>query len=132
MAQRNLVWFMLQSPKVIKMYDNRITYMPNTNYRLLAREISLFYQNFGYINEAEFIDYIMEDESLIETMKQINKANLKEDFKTEEIEDYINVIRDYNVKSETKRLQKQLEDEVSPIEKAKIVQQMIDLKKGVV
>ena len=131
-AQRNLVWFMLKSPIVIKMYDNRITYMPNTNYRLLAREISLFYQNFGYINEAEFMDYIMEDESLIDTLKQINKANLKDEYTNEEIEDYIKVIRDYNIKSETKRLQKQLEKEVSPLEKAKIVQRMIDLKKGVV
>lgn len=130
-AQRNLVWYMLKSPKVIKMYDNRVTFMPNASYRLLAREISLFYQNYGYLDEAEFMDYIMEDESLIETLKNINKANIKETFTDEEINDYINVIYDYNIKSETKRLQKELEKEVSPLKKAKIVQRMIDLKKGV-
>ena len=130
-AQRNLVWYMLKSHKVIKMYDNRVTFMPNASYRLLAREISLFYQNYGYLDEAEFMDYIMEDESLIETLKNINKANIKETFTDEEINDYINVIYDYNIKSETKRLQKELEKEVSPLKKAKIVQRMIDLKKGV-
>lgn len=129
-AQRNLVWYMLKSPEVVKMYDNRVTYMPNDNYRFLAKEISLFYQNFGYINEASFFDYITQEESLLETLKEITLANLKNEFTLAEIEDYIKVIYEFNIKNETTRLKNKMAEEEDPIEKAKIAQKIIDLKKG--
>lgn len=129
-AQRNLIWYMLKSPEVIKMYDNKVTYMPNDDYRLLGREISLFYQNFGYINEAEFLDYIVNNSFLIDTLKKVTMANLKEKYTIQEIEDYINVIYEKNIKNETNRLKSKMQKEIDPIEKAKIAQKIIDLKKG--
>ena len=129
-AQRNLIWYMLKSPEVIKMYDNKVTYMPNDDYRLLGREISLFYQNFGYINEAEFLDYIVNNSFLIDTLKKVTMANLKEEYTIQEIDDYINVIYEKNIKNETNRLKSKMQKEIDPIEKAKIAQKIIDLKKG--
>ena len=130
LAQRNLVYHMLENPEVIKMYNNKITYMPKKEYRLLAREISLFFKENGYIDLSDLIDYIEGDEELSKTINEVEKANLKK-YTNSEIEDYINVIKDYNIKTETKRLKEQINKELDPIKQAKIAQKIIDLKKGV-
>lgn len=129
LAQRNLLFYMLENKEVIKMYNNKVTYMPNKEYRLLAREISMFYKNNNYINIADLIDYVEGDEQITNTIKEIQRANLDEKYSINEIEDYINVIKDYNIKNETKRLKEQMNNELDPIKKAKIAQKIIDLKK---
>ena len=129
-AQRNLLYHMLESADVIKMYNNKVTYMPKREYRMLAREISLFFKDNGYIDLSDLIDYIEGDDELSKIINDVSKANLKK-YTNAEIEDYINVIRDYNIKTETKRLKEQINEELDPIKQALIAQKIIDLKKGV-
>ena len=130
-AESSLVYYMLKSPEVITMYSNKVTYIPNKEYRMLAREINNFYKNFGFINEADFIDYIECDSELMETINKINRENTKETYTLEEIEDYINVIRDYNVQEEIKRLTNKMKNLTDPLDKAKIAEEIVGLKKGV-
>ena len=122
---------MLKSPEVIKMCDKRVTYIPTKEYRMLAREISAFYKNFGYINEADFIDYIECDPEIMNTINKINKENHKENYQIEEIDDYINVIMDYNIKEEINRLTKKMNELTDPIQQVKIADKIVKLKKGV-
>ena len=129
-ALRNLLYHMLESADVIKMYNNKVTYMPKREYRMLAREISLFFKDNGYIDLSDLIDYIEGDDELSKIINDVSKANLKK-YTNAEIEDYINVIRDYNIKTETKRLKEQINEELDPIKQALIAQKIIDLKKGV-
>lgn len=129
-AESSLIYYMLKSPEVITMYNNKVTYIPNKEYRMLAREISAFYKNFGFINEADFIDYIECDEDLMQTINKINKTNTKETYTLEEIDDYINVIRDYNIKEEIKRLTNKMKNLTDPLDKAKIAEEIVGLKKG--
>ena len=131
-AESGLIYYMLKSPEVITMYNNKITYIPGREYRMLAREISAFYKNFGFINEADFIDYIECDPELMETINKVNKNNTKETYTLEEIEDYINVIRDYNVKEEIKRLTNKMKDLTDPLDKAKIAEEIVGLKRSVI
>ncbi len=129
MAERNLIYHMLRSPEVIKMYNTKITYMPTKEYRALAREISMFYKESGFINEADLIDFVECDEEILNTIGKVDNTNLCEKYSIEEIEDYIKVIKDFNVKNETLRLTKQMKEELSPLKKAEIAQKIIDLKK---
>lgn len=131
-AESGLIYYMLKSPEVITMYNNKVTYIPSREYRMLAREISAFYKNFGFINEADFIDYIECDPELMETINKVNKNNTKETYTLEEIEDYINVIRDYNVKEEIKRLTNKMKDLTDPLDKAKIAEEIVGLKRSVI
>ena len=131
-AESALVYYMLKSSDVITMYNNKVTYIPNKEYRMLAREISNFYKNFGFINEADFIDYIECDQELMETINKINKNNTKETYTLEEIEDYINVIKDYNVKEEIKRLTNKMKSLTDPLDKAKIAEEIVGLKRSVI
>ena len=130
-AESALVYYMLKSPEVITMYNNKVTYIPNKEYRMLAREISSFYKNFGFIDEAAFIDYIECDPELMDTISKINKNNTKETYTLEEIDDYIHVIRDYNVKEEIRRLTNKMKNLTAPLDKAKIAEAIVELKKGV-
>lgn len=128
-AQRNLIYYMLRSPEVIKMYTNKVTYMPNEEYRMLAREIKIFYNNEGYIKEADLIDSVECDEEVLNTLSKVEEANLNENYSIEEIEDYIKVIKDYNIKNETNRLKTKMKEQLDPLKKAEIAQKIIDLKK---
>lgn len=129
-AQRNLIYYMLRSPEVINMYNTKITYMPTEEYRMLAREIKIFYNDKGYIKEADLIDSVECDEEVLNAIKKVEEANLNENYSIEEIDDYIKVIRDYNVKTEINRLTNKMKDELDPLKKAEIAQKIIDLKKG--
>ena len=130
-AERKIVYFMLKSPEIIKMYDKKVTYMPTREYRLLAREISAYYHEYNYINEADFIDYIEKDTNLTETINKVNKNINTEDYTLEEINDYINVIKEYNVNNAIKRMQNKMHEIADPLKKAELAQKIIDLKKGV-
>ena len=129
LAQRNLLFHMLENPEVIKMYNNKVTYMPNTNYRLLAREISMFYKDNGFINVSDLIDYVEGDEQISNTIKDVKQAKINQKYSLDEIEDYINVIKDYNIKNETKRLKEQMNKEQDEMKKLEIAKRIIDLKK---
>lgn len=130
-AEKSLLYYMLQSPEVIKMYKKKVPYLPTTEYRLLAREISAFYEKSGFINEADFIDYIECDEELMDTISKVSKNKISAKYSLEEIEDYINVIKEYNINNEIKRLKKQMNEKQTPSEKVKIATKIIELKKGV-
>ena len=128
-AEKNLIFYMLNSEDVIKMYDKKVTYMPDKEYRLLAREISTFYKNYGQMNEADFIDYIEGDEELTQTIKKVNQNMKSDDYTEEEINDYINVIKEYNIKDAIERMQEKMKKQIDPLKKAEIAQQIINLKK---
>ena len=128
-AEKKLVYYMLNSEEVIKMYDKKVSYMPDKEYRQLAREISAFYKNNGIMNEADFIDYIEADEELTETIKKVNQNMKNEKYTEEEINDYIKVIKEYNIKNAIKRMQEKMKKISDPIKKAEIAQEIINLKK---
>ena len=127
-AEENLIYYMLKSPEVIKIYDRKITYMPTDVYRFLARDISYFYKQYHLINVADFMTFLRDDKEKLDALSHILSLPLKEDFTLEEINDYINAIRDYNINFEQQRLKTKMREITDPIEKAKIAQKIIELK----
>lgn len=127
-AEQNLLYYMLRYKEVIKMYNKRITFMPTEKYRILAKEISYFYKKYNYIEIADFLSLINDSPSLIKTVGEIMSLNLKEDYSDEEISDYINVIKEYNIKSEIARLKEKMKTEIDPVKKAEIAQKIVELK----
>lgn len=129
-AESGLVYHMMNSADVIKMYDRKVTFMPTKEYRILARELSEFHKKTGTMNLADFIDYIECDPILMDTINKINQNNKDENYSQEEIDDYINVIKVYNIENEINRLKNKIKSLQDPLDQAKIAQQIIDLKKG--
>lgn len=128
-AQRFLIHYMLKSKEVIKIYNNKLIYMPNEKYRLLAREIVSYYKINGIINVADLITELLKsNKELVNVIGDIESSAFKDNYTLEEIDDYINVIMEYNVKNELKRIKQEMKIEPDPIKRALIAQRIVELK----
>ena len=125
-AELSLLYYMLKSGDVIKMFDNRTVYFPTKEYRLLAHEISYFYKNNGYINEADFLSDL--DDSMIKVVGEVEQLDLKEEYTNDLIIDYIDAIEEKNIEDEMNRLEKLQHEETDEMKKIEIGQRIIALK----
>lgn len=128
-AQMYLIYYMFNNDEVVHMYDKYVTYMPNDIYRKLATYISCFYKENGFVNVSDLMTYLSNYDGMREAVSRILSLNLKDEYTKSEINDYIFVIKDYNIKNEISRLQVELRNETSNEKKANIAQRIIDLKK---
>ena len=128
-AEQYLLYYMLNNIEVIKIYQNNIGYMPTDKYRKLAFEINYFYKNNNYINVSDLMISLKDEEEIINTIKEINLLNLKDEYTKEEILDYIKTIKDYNIKVESKRLKDLMKMELDPIKKAEYAEKILEINK---
>lgn len=128
-AEIYLVNYMMRSDEVVRLCSKKLSNLPSKCYRDLERLIITYYNEYGYINEADFISYLMDkDESYMDTVRNIKQLNIKENFTLDEINDYIKVILDYNIESEHQRLLKLLDETDDIKKKVEIGQKLVDLK----
>ena len=128
-AEQYLLYYMLNNVEVIKMYQKRLGYMPTDKYRKLAFEITYFYKNNGYISISDLMISLNDNNEILDILKEINLLNLKDNYSIEQIDDYINTIRKYNLKEETKRLKDLMRMEIDPIKKAEYADKILEIKK---
>ncbi len=128
-AERNLIFYMLRSADVIKMYQKKVACMPTEEYRFLAREISFYYKTYREMNEADFLTSIADKPKLMATVGKIASLDLKDTYSTEEIDDYIKAIQQYNIQYEIDRMKIRLKEEVDPMKKAKYAEKIVELKR---
>lgn len=127
-SERNLIYYMLQSTDVIKMYEKKITHMPSEVYRHLAFQIDYFYKENGYINSADLITYLGDDIESIKAVGDITELNLPDEINFEEIEDYLNNIREYNEKTQTKTYKDKIKNEVDYKKKLELAKKALEIK----
>ena len=133
-AQTSLIYYMLKSSTVINMVEKRVGYFPDKNIRELSNEIIYYFHKYGIINVADFISYIAgsaDRDEILHTLKEIIAMDKEEDFKLEEIEDYIFVINEYHKEVRVEELNKKLREEKDPNKQAKISLEIMNLRKGV-
>lgn len=130
-AEINLIFYMLKDERVINMVEKRVGYFPTKNIRQLSNEIIYYFHKYGIINVADFISYISDREEILGTLKDILAMNIKEDFKIEEIEDYIFVINEYHKEVKINDLNKRLKEEKDPLKQAKISEEIMKIRGGI-
>lgn len=128
-AEQYLLFYMLRSKDVIKSYNKKITYLPTDRYRKLANEITYFYKDNRYIDIADLLINLNGKEELIKTVHEIELLELPDEPKDYEIDDYINVIKEYNINYEIKRLQNKLKETNNINEKAEILEKIAVIRK---
>ena len=127
-SEQALIFYMLKSDKVIKIYEKKITYMPTDRYRLLALKIDCFYKEKGYIDLADFMTYIHDDEASTKALSEIISLNLKDEVDEEAILDYLNNIKRYNDKNLSNRYKKELKEETSLEKKIELAKKALAYK----
>lgn len=130
-AQRNLIFYMLNSTDVIKKYIKKVTFMPDDNYRALANKIRYFYEEHNNnFNAADFYTAVTNsgNEKILSLLNEILNMNLKLEFSPLEIDDYIEVIRDFNIKSEVNRIDNELKQNIDINLKKEKLKKIVELK----
>lgn len=122
------LYYMLVDEKLIDRYNNEGIFLPYELARVLASEISYFYEKYGIINIADFYTYLNDKKELLEYLNLVLSFDFKEDITDDVILDYLSVIKEYSVNQEIKRLKEMVEKEVDPLEKAKIADKIRLLK----
>ncbi len=127
-SEQALIYYMLKSIDVIKIYEKKITFMPTDRYRKLALKIDCFYKEFGYIDVADFMSYINSDDISINALSEILNLDLNDSYDEEAILDYLNNIKSYNDKTLSNKYKKELKEEVSLEKKIELANKAIEYK----
>lgn len=126
-AERNLLYYMLNKEEVIKIFNRDVSFLPSKKGRSLANKINDFYDKYDMISIADFISTIDEKE-IKEYISEILALDLNDIYKIDEINDYINVINDYNYQIAIDRLNEKLKNTYSKEEKIKLGEEILKLK----
>lgn len=127
-SEQRLLFYMLKDKKVIKMYDKKITHIQTDRYRHLAFQISYFHKCHGYIDIADLMVELHDDPESIKTIGEITSLKLKEDYTVDEIDDYLNNIREYNERNKTSRYKQDLSQEYDFKKKIELAKQVVAYK----
>lgn len=132
-AQMYLLYYMLKNNFVIFMYDSEKVYMPNLKYRKLASSISNWHRLLveEEIPNISFSKYCEKDEELLQTLKEIQSLRLLDTFTIAEIDDYIRVIKEYNLKTELANLVEKVKNECVEWKKFELAQEVIKKRKEI-
>jgi len=128
LAERNLLYYMLNNIEVIKLCVKYKPSFENTEYKKLVKEVMNYYNKNKYVNIADLITYFTDDE-IIKTIKNLIFLNLKEDVNLNEINDYIKILKERTTNNEIEKINDEIKNEIDPIKKAQILEKIIELKK---
>ena len=128
-SEKYLLYYMLQSTDVIKMFEKKATRINNDKYRQLSFMIDQFYKENGFINVADLITYLSDDQDSINTIGELSSLDLGDEINFDEIEDYLNNIREYNEKEQVKIYKNKLISETDLSKKIELANKAIEIKK---
>ena len=129
-AMQTIIYYMLENKEVITQVQNSGVYFPIDSYRILAREIAYFYEQYGYINIADFNTYIEDNKEIDKAFNDILGLDLASRVDEKVILDYLDVIKKYNLELEIKRLNKLILEASSVDEQLELSNQIRKLKMG--
>lgn len=128
-SEKYLIYYMLQDTSVIKMYEKKITHMPTETYRHLAFQIDSFYKENGFINIADLITYLDNDLDSIKALGEITSLDLPNELNLDEIDDYLNNIREFNEKEQAKIYKNKLKNENDLKKKIDLANKALEIRR---
>lgn len=130
LAEKNLLFYMLNDRQVSDIYEAKAGFMHNDTYRALAAYIRDYYRTHQTMDIANLIDKIgSSHSSLVNALTDIAECSLPLPYQKEVIDDYIARITENTKNIREQELQEQFKNVLAPSAKAEILQKLIDLKK---
>jgi DNA primase len=124
-AEYGLLYYMLKDKNVVKIFDSKMIYFPDKECRELYNEIKCFINDFGYINEADFLSYI--DDTLNKIVGNILTLDYKEEYSENMVADFIKTIQEKNITDQCNRLKREMENTQDIDKKIEISQRIVDI-----
>ena len=79
-SELRILYLMLNYVDVILYFENTLGYLIQDDRALLAYKIIEFRNDYGYYNYSDFVDYISDNEKLMNVLKEVMKYNNNEDY----------------------------------------------------
>ena len=119
---------MIHNNDIISYYYDNLSYLPNDIDRKLASEIVLFYKKYKSFNLLDFMTYLEDNNELVKRVISIDELHIKKDFTMEEIDEYINTIKEYEKKKQIKELSEKLKNESNEVVRKEIAKKIFDIR----
>lgn len=129
-ATNALLYYMLVNKKCLEYYNSGKINFLNEDERYLASEISYYEQKYGIITPADFYTYLQTKEELLKVLNRVLELELDQEVTEKTILDYIKTLKDYRLKQEINRLEKELKDENDVMKQANIALKIAELRKN--
>ena len=122
-ATYGILYAMMNSYELSKLYEKKLNYLPSKEARLLANEIIYAYRYNDSLVLADFLTNLSTNEELFELVRDIMK-NVDDESNMESFDDYIAVVKDYSKNQEIKRLKDMIKEEIDPVKKAVLLEKI--------
>lgn len=123
-----IIYNMIKNNNYILHYYNNLSYLPDPLYKKLANEIVLFYKKFQSFNINDFIVYLEDKKDLINIITKIEDMDINLCENVDELDSYINVIKEYISKKKIEDLTKELKNTSNDIKRKEIAKQIVEIK----
>ena len=130
-SEIRILYLMLNYDDVILYFENSLGYLINPKRSNLAYKIIEFRNDNGYFNLFDFEDSILEDKDLNDTLDEIKNYHNNKEYTNEELEDYINTIKEYSVKKQREKLKQEMKDTLDINKKIEIAKKIENINKEV-
>lgn len=130
-SELRLLYLMLNYEDVILYFENTLGYLIQDDRALLAYKIIEFRNDYGYYNYSDFVDYISDNEKLMNVLKEVMKYHNNEEYTMEELDDYINTIKMYSIKKRIDSLKIEMSETFDVNKKIEIAKKIENINKEV-
>ncbi len=130
-SELRILYLMLNYEDVILYFENTLGYLIQDDRALLAYKIIEFRNDYGYYNYSDFVDYISDNEKLMNVLKEVMKYHNNEDYTMEELDDYINIIKMYSIKKRIDTLKIEMSETFDVNKKIEIAKKIENINKEV-
>ena len=128
---QKILFYMMNEPKYVRIYQNNLVFLDNLNYREIAKAIIYYNDTNKDINVADFLSFASSNETFYPIiLKIVNNGdeNINEDI----FMDYLETIKNTNKRKTIKELKKELKEELDKNKKIEIAMKIAEIKKGCV
>lgn len=129
-AVENLIYFMLTYDWVITETKRKHLIFPEEKYRITMNEIFYYYEKHGIITIADFYTYVLDKQCVKEVLDEVLQETREGAVTTVLLEELYEAIRENSLNLEINRLKKKIEEELDPLEQARLAEQIRKLRIG--
>ena len=129
-AERNLLYYALNNKNIFKKMVEENLKFNNQEYVDLIMEVSSNYMSENdNLKISSLLTYYRNKENIITILNNLIDLDLKDDCTKEEINDYINVIKEKTNKKKLNNLKNNIKEASTKDEKMKLLEQMLNIRK---
>ena len=127
-ASNIILYNMIRHDDIILYYYDNLSYLPDEIDRKLASEIVLFYKKYNSFNLLDFITYLEDNNELIKRVTEIDDLKLSNEITLKEMDEYINVIKEYSEKEKIQELNEKLKNETNEVVRRELAKKIFEIR----